>query len=216
MSEQRCSKCRGRGHNRLSCGKSKQRNPRVVSPSRKDATGSRVATPVSVSKGESVSDGSPYGALHAAFQTKKNVTQHKDASANPAATVIHTPIEDRDAIFTVYAEVDGQRVGRAEFRPTLHGNDAMITTIWVDEAFRRRGIAQQMWEKAKELGFEPVHSPRREPDGEAFAAAVGGPTPPNMALSTRDMPEGEREALRKALWDWYASRPAKRSPKLPQ
>jgi GNAT superfamily N-acetyltransferase len=168
---------------------------------------SGAASPATAAKQEAA-----YGALYGAFAASQ-ATSLKKQPLPPAATISHTPVSDRDAQFTVYAEVDGQRVGQATFEPTLHGDDAMITMIHVHEDFRRRGIAQQMWEKAKELGFEPVHSLRRKPDGEAFAAAVGGPTPPNLALITPDMPAEERQALNAAVWDWYASRPAKRLPR---
>jgi len=212
MSRQRCGKCKGHGHNRLTCGKTTPQKPSALllagrNPSHREAQGLGPGATVAGAKQE-LAFGALYGAYAASKASKPNPRPRP-----PAATISHTPVSDRDAQFTVYAEVDGQRVGQATFEPTLHGDDAMITMIHVHEDFRRRGIAQQMWEKVKELGFEPVHSLRRKPDGEAFAAAVGGPTPPNLALITPDMPAEEKQALNAAVWDWYASRPTKRLPR---
>ena len=214
MSGQRCSKCKGHGHNRLTCGKATPRNsgpilPIARDPSPRAAKGinSGAVSPATPTKQENA-----YGALYGAFAASQ-ATSLKKQPRPPAADIVHTPVDDREAEFTVYAEIDGQRVGEATFQPTLHGNDAMVVLIKVHKDFRLRGIARQMWEKAKELGFEPVHSLRRTSDGDAFAAAVGGPTPPNLAFLVSATHPRDRPALDKTVWDWYASRPTKRLPR---
>ena len=58
-----------------------------------------------------------------------------------------------------------------------NGEGRPIGSIDVDPKFQRKGIATAMWDYAKRSGFQPLHSPQRTPDGDAWAKSTGDPMP---------------------------------------
>lgn len=49
--------------------------------------------------------------------------------------------------------------------------------VSVEPEHQRKGIATAMWNYAKQNGFNPLHSPQRTPEGEAWAKSTGDETP---------------------------------------
>lgn len=68
-------------------------------------------------------------------------------------------------------------IGHFHWAKESHGTrkTGEITHIGVDKPFRRKGIARQMYNMAKETGPEPLHSVNLEPLGRKFAKGIGGP-----------------------------------------
>ncbi|WP_433233924.1 hypothetical protein ACQP2H_31640 (plasmid) [Micromonospora sp. CA-248260] len=82
-----------------------------------------------------------------------------------------------------------------------------IRTVWTAEDWRGRGIAEGMYRQAMEVaaraGWPMIidHNPQRTPDGDAWAAKVGGYRPPlepvrstaqtEVAFSILEAPGGE-------------------------
>lgn len=101
----------------------------------------------------------------------------------PAAPTVETSVvgdPSADGSLTINAYRDGTRVGYLQLQSTRRGRDFEVIKVGVDPNHRRQGIARAMWQQAVDLGIQPVHSARRTEDGEAFARAMGGPTPPNI------------------------------------
>ncbi len=63
-----------------------------------------------------------------------------------------------------------------------------VNWLYVDEEFRRKGVAKAMWDAAlaSPAPVKPVHSPTRSDDGDAFARAVS----PGVAPRTHDYTDG--------------------------
>lgn len=54
-----------------------------------------------------------------------------------------------------------------------HNDSRVVLMVEVEPPYRRQGIARQLWQYAKENGFNPVHEIEKTKDGEAWAKAVG-------------------------------------------
>ena len=53
-------------------------------------------------------------------------------------------------------------------------NDSrVVLMIEVEPPYRRQGIATQLWQYAKDNGFNPIHEIEKTKDGKAWAEAVG-------------------------------------------
>ena len=49
----------------------------------------------------------------------------------------------------------------------------MVLMVWVDEEYRRQGVATALWRFAKENGYKPTHELQKSDEGVAWAKAVG-------------------------------------------
>jgi GNAT superfamily N-acetyltransferase len=52
-------------------------------------------------------------------------------------------------------------------------NARFVRNVSVDEAYRRQGVATQLWEYAKANGFNPTHDLVKSDDGVAWSTKVG-------------------------------------------
>jgi len=55
-----------------------------------------------------------------------------------------------------------------------HANNArFVRNVFVDEAYRRQGVATQLWLYAKENGFNPTHDLVKSDNGLVWSQKVG-------------------------------------------
>lgn len=75
---------------------------------------------------------------------------------------------------TVFAATPEGVVGFLKLAdPRLGLSGRLVAHIEVSPKFRRRGVATQLWEYAKEVGLNPIHAIDKTPEGDAWSKAVG-------------------------------------------
>lgn len=60
--------------------------------------------------------------------------------------------------------------------------NAEIYALWVDERFRRTGIATMLWNEAQKHSTPPAHSTNRTDDGEKWAISLGAELAPRVKV----------------------------------
>lgn len=88
-------------------------------------------------------------------------------------------MDTREWIHNLEAVQGEQVIGRLEWYP----KSRTVKDVFVEEPFRRQGVATGMWEEAHQIaqttrGVQPPkHSPQRTAAGTAWAKSVGGRLP---------------------------------------
>lgn len=96
---------------------------------------------------------------------------------------IHSGDPSSDIPHQITAHDNGRQIGHLEWHPE-------VEDIFVEEPYRRQGIATQMWNHAEHMSeqftgtvMRPLHSAQRTREGQAWALSVSNP---------EELPEWER------------------------
>jgi GNAT superfamily N-acetyltransferase len=79
--------------------------------------------------------------------------------------------------------------------------DGTVGQIFVEPAYRRQGIATEMWNYANRQGLNPAHSPAVDQTaaGKAWVASLGNPNMARPALETGEAITARRDAINRLL-----------------
>lgn len=91
----------------------------------------------------------------------------------------------------VRALKDGRQLGTMELKPpsdqTNFKGAREVKMIDVARDVQRQGVGTALFNEAKKLGLNPVHSNRLSSEGRAFSAAQGGTRIPNPELTNQEL-----------------------------
>lgn len=60
--------------------------------------------------------------------------------------------------------------------------NAEVYALWVDDKFRRTGIATKLWQEAQKHSTPPVHSANRTDDGDKWALSLQADLPERVKV----------------------------------
>lgn len=100
---------------------------------------------------------------------------------------------DMTGLSTTRAVVSYAQFGGTQFplgALTWDPKTKQVELVFVQNEFRRKGIARELWDAANRVAGPLKHGKERSPAGRAWAEAMGGDTP-----AARDLGAGEAEAM---------------------
>lgn len=77
-------------------------------------------------------------------------------------------------VFKLTLEIDKELIGHLVWEE----DSGEIYKLWVQSAYRRKGYATELWNRAKNYPIKPKHSAWRTNEGEAWALSTGDELPP--------------------------------------
>jgi len=98
--------------------------------------------------------------------TDKNGEEYKLVAKAGPLDYIPGKMNMRSNIFSLEVWHNGKMVGWANFE--IHGDEIQAQSVAVEKAYRRRGLANAMYDFAEELGNTVAPSALQKPDGRAL------------------------------------------------
>lgn len=114
-------------------------------------------------------------------QLRKQVAKSRALKASGTVfEVIDDPTNTQQKV--VIARQNGKVLGEMTlYRPSDQTNfkgAREIREIWTDPSAQRQGVATSLFNEAKKMGLNPVHSSQLTEDGTKFSKSVSGPKAP--------------------------------------